>query len=254
MSNLSDLNIDRNKLLELPMWWYKMTALTQLRAEYNHLHGFPVTTVYMCRLVRISVEGNPIAWPVSEMLKQSSLQSLFDYLKFFHRCKKTKSLVLSEAELLEFPIEGLVPELESIDVSNNLLPTLPMRIDQCVHLTSLDLQHNMIGELPSTIASLKHLQILNISSNRLSHMLHAVHLCTSLTELRFEDNCITQLSHDFMRLTNLTRLSMHHNYLSTFPDFIHKFVKLRVLDLHNNHVSLSPLMSGLSIRSASSCG
>lgn len=63
-----------------------------------------------------------------------------------------------------------LPELQTMDLSNNALRFLPESAFQLTQLTRLDLSRNALTELSPRVAELQELQVLDLSHNRLTHL------------------------------------------------------------------------------------
>ena len=101
-----------------------------------------------------------------------------------------------------------------VNLSNNLLRTLPDSIGQLHILGNLDLSNNKICILPDSFGLLQYLYELNLSKNNF---------------LTFPD--------PVSNLKNLEKLNLNRNYLTTFPKAIDQLSELRELYLSNNEFS-----------------
>lgn len=78
-------------------------------------------------------------------------------------------LDLSLSELKEVPVRELVniPKATHLDLSRNLLITLPPSFCTLTHIVRLDLSKNQLTELPANFGNLRSLQQLDLYSNQL---------------------------------------------------------------------------------------
>ncbi|XP_035689850.1 leucine-rich repeat-containing protein 4-like [Branchiostoma floridae] len=180
------------------------------------------------------------------------------------------SLNLNNNRLTKLSFQGM-PLLTDISVSNNLLQSIPERLDVITHARILDISNNPIQSLPggrfASLNSLLKLDISNISviqdGGLAPDALTGLH---SLVELRVENNelnkvpsqalsavkqiQILSLSHnkietldenDFVSVSNVSNLQLANNMLAKVPEkALRPFTNLTQLDLSGNplvHIS-----------------
>ncbi|XP_028397723.1 leucine-rich repeat-containing protein 59-like [Dendronephthya gigantea] len=88
-------------------------------------------------------------------------------------------LDLSMSDLSKVPVRELaaLPKATSLDLSSNILTTLPATFSMLTHLTTLDLSQNTLTELPDEFGQLVNLWRLDLYSNKLTEMpVSCVHL------------------------------------------------------------------------------
>ncbi|XP_018493732.1 E3 ubiquitin-protein ligase LRSAM1 [Galendromus occidentalis] len=86
------------------------------------------------------------------------------------RVFRKTSLLLQHNSLKSLPDLRDLTLLTVLNVSSNLLKTLPDSIGCLVKLEILDLHSNQLTKLPSTMSKLKSLRVLDISNNELSRL------------------------------------------------------------------------------------
>ncbi|KAH7311632.1 hypothetical protein B0I35DRAFT_481582 [Stachybotrys elegans] len=103
--------------------------------------------------------------------------------------------------------------LETLDMHNNLLVTVPLGFRRLAHITSL-----------------------NLSSNRLSNnSLDTIAQMTSLRDLKLAKNLLYgPLSESMANLTSLEILDIHGNNVSAMPSKASSMARLRILNLSEN--------------------
>jgi Leucine-rich repeat (LRR) protein len=150
------------------------------------------------------------------------------------------------------PVEvGALNRLQTLDMSHNILSTLPHELCFMKSLSWIDLSHNNIDCLPEHFGSLRNLRVLKLSNNKLKgvpktfYQLENVHeldlssnylreveigLCeglVSLKEANFESNRIKHLPQQICTMPLLERLNLRHNDLNSLP-----------LDLANSQIQV----------------
>ena len=129
--------------------------------------------------------------------------------------------------------------LTSLDLSNNLLTSLPDSIEQLTNLTSLNLSNNSLTSLPESIEQLTNLTSLSLSSNSLTSLPESIRQLTNLISLDLSNNSLTVLSESIGRLTNLTSLHLGANKLTELPESIGQLTNLTWLGLRNNRLLIT---------------
>jgi Leucine-rich repeat (LRR) protein len=131
-----------------------------------------------------------------------------------------------------------------INISGNLLFSLPAEIGQLKNLKELDLHDNQLSTLPAEIGQLTNLTSLDISNNQLSELPAEIWQLKNLTRLWLSDNQLSELPAEIGQLTNLTELVLPYNELSTLPAEIGQLTELTVLILSDNQLSTLPAEIG----------
>nr|CAD7439036.1 unnamed protein product [Timema bartmani] len=122
------------------------------------------------------------------------------------------------------PRKGCLTSLQSLELRENLLKTLPESLSQLSKLERLDLGDNEIEELPHYVGNLPSLQELWLDHNQLQH-LPPVSSSLSL-------EC---------RLSQLGVLSLRDNKLQYLPPDVGLCKELHVLDVSGNRLQYLPL-------------
>lgn len=143
----------------------------------------------------------------------------------------------------------LTPSLTSLNVSHNSLTSLPPSLFGLIpNLELLDLSGNLLSEtLPVTLPSLKHLRDLYLGMNRFDIIPEPVfYLSTSLALLELPSNELTSIPEKISLLVNLKRLDVSSNQLKAIPDEIGCLTNLTQLKARANKIEhLSPQIGKL---------
>jgi GTPase SAR1 family protein len=135
----------------------------------------------------------------------------------------------------------------AIDLSNNVIDSLPTSIGLFPNLRVLQLSANEITSLPAELCKeLQRLEVLDLSKNRLTSLPSAISDLLSLNSLILGDNDLARLPIELGCLTGLQKLDLSNNRLdekSFSQDFNWKRLSaLHTLDLRENlFESLPPL-------------
>ncbi|XP_030600657.1 leucine-rich repeat and calponin homology domain-containing protein 3 [Archocentrus centrarchus] len=160
----------------------------------------------------------------------------------------TGSLNLSGRKLKEFPRSAANHDLTDTtraDLSRNRLSELPLEVCHFVSLESLNLYQNCLRSLPDGLVNLQALTYLNLSRNQLS-VLPAVVCSLPLKVLIACNNKLVSLPEELGALRHLTELDVSCNEIQTLPAQVGQLEALRDLNIRRNHlVRLPPELAEL---------
>ena len=255
--NLTNLDINNNKISEFPPDILKLKKLTTLNLQNNDLNGIPNTLGLMNNLVRLNIEGNPLKRLVGKM-RNCTTQELKNYLKTritdkdLENTPMTKEdlydindgednlnnqilhniynngLVMKEMNLKNIPVEEMQNciqknSLNKIDFSMNQINdinNLTYVLNRIESISELNLSNNLIETFPLIILFLPNLSILNLSKNKLQKFPFDEFTSTNLSQIKCD----------------LTTLDLSFNYLIKFPDVIGLFQNMSNLNLATNNI------------------
>ncbi|KAI3353623.1 hypothetical protein L3Q82_004877 [Scortum barcoo] len=160
----------------------------------------------------------------------------------------TGSLILSGRKLKEFPRSAANHDLTDTtraDLSRNRLSELPLEVCLFVSLESLNLYQNCLRSLPDSLLNLQALTYLNLSRNQLSGI--PVVICSlPLKVLIACNNKLVSLPEELGQLRHLTELDVSCNEIQTLPSQVGQLEALRDLNIRRNHlVRLPPELADL---------
>lgn len=112
-----------------------------------------------------------------------------------------QNLVLTKNNLTSLPdaLFSSLKQLKIVDLSENILESIPGTIGQCDQMEILRIQDNNLADLPMELAQCTNLQVLNISRNLMNELPVVVPLCTSLEQLYMNDMFMTELPEEIGR-------------------------------------------------------
>ncbi|CAJ1066384.1 DISP complex protein LRCH3 isoform X2 [Xyrichtys novacula] len=160
----------------------------------------------------------------------------------------TGFLNLSGRKLKEFPRSAANHDLTDTtraDLSRNRLSELPLEVCLFVSLESLNLYQNCLRSLPDSLINLQALTHLNLSRNQLS-VLPVVVCSLPLKVLIACNNKLVSLPEELGQLRQLTELDVSCNEIQTLPSQMGQLEALRDLNIRRNHlVRLPPELADL---------
>ncbi|GLI64965.1 hypothetical protein VaNZ11_008372, partial [Volvox africanus] len=142
---------------------------------------------------------------------------------------------------------GKLLKLRALDMSRNVkLIALPDSLCDLTGLTSLDLSHNALQCLPLTMGRLNRLVEMRLDSNNLSYLPPECVGLPSLTALHVSYNRLTALPSELGGASSLTGIFVNHNKLTALPATLGQLrQRLADLHLHNNELTVLPRELGL---------
>ena len=255
--NLTNLDLNNNKIVEFPEDILKLKKLSTLNLQNNDLNSIPNTLGLMNNLIRLNIEGNPLKRLIGKM-RNCTTEELKNYLKsritekdlvntpmtkedlydindnndnlnniILHNIYNN-GLFMKEMNLKNIPIEEMQNciqknSLNKIDFSSNQINDINNLIyvlNRIESISELNLSNNLIDSFPIIILSLPNLSILNISRNKITRFPYDEFTSTNLSQIK----------------CNLTSLDISFNYLKNFPDILGLFQNLSNLNLSNNNI------------------
>jgi len=140
-------------------------------------------------------------------LAQCGLKSIPEKVYAFCKVLQKKVLLLNGNKLknINSPKFAELSGLEVLDLSHNVIESIPKQIVVLENLQKLDLSFNRIKKLPEEIGCLFNLQNLNLKGNRLTYLPPGIKKLRELQILDIRENKdLTQLPVNLCYLTNLT--------------------------------------------------
>lgn len=144
-------------------------------------------------------------------------------------------------------INARVPKLSalvSVDLSCNLLVTIPMSVGLLTGLTELYLNNNKIFWLPSELGSLSNLEVLRLNDNSLGELPSSIGRLSNLKLLHAARNLIEKLPASIGQLKRLEEIGLSRNLLRKLPDEFGGLRSLKKLILDENDLESLPMSVG----------
>ncbi|PSN57280.1 Leucine-rich repeat-containing protein 40 [Blattella germanica] len=144
---------------------------------------------------------------------------------------------LSKNKLKEVPsgLKMITNRVTDLNLSCNLLTSLPLELGLCQNLQYLDIQKNMLEDLPQSFECLTRLRELVIAFNRFSEIPDCVYKIPGLEILIARDNRLTSLNvAGLSQLRRLATLDLANNDISHIPPELGNLTQLKSLELTGN--------------------
>lgn len=124
-----------------------------------------------------------------------------------HQMKECLILKNNEIKDLKCDLEMLA-DLKKLDISFNLLKSIPKGFASFESLIHLNLDHNQLKSLPSVLGSLPNLETLSACSNVITSVAPEIGALRHLHSLLLKNNNITSLPDNFAHCYRLSNLEV----------------------------------------------
>jgi hypothetical protein len=175
--------------------------LTQLNLLKNQIMQLPSTVNLLTNLTRMEVANNSLTDIPAELSKLRGL----------------KHLNLECNRLAELPVALGRLDCETLNLSNNKFTVCPPCVVDMKNLRRLSINYNEIGVLPGGLHKLKKLQSFHASKNRIIILPDSIVDMASLHSLWFDYNQLSALPPNFHKLTKLQELKLEGNPDFVYP-------------------------------------
>ena len=256
---LTHLDLSRSGIHELPSTIGRLTELEELDLSNNSITVLPVELGMCAKLKVLKLDGNPLVSPFKDVCKKPyGYLGIISLLDIFRENLDFSGCQLSSFEgLLERHAEHCL----SLDVSGNVLETLPSKFCEFSRLTKLILESNSFFIFPMEVCALGALEELYFQNNRLEELPSALFTMPSLRMLVLDgnnirglpDRCTSPLEvltiannelrvfpRDFCTIKSLRQLNLRMNQLRTFPQNVGELECLEALDISINELKYLP--------------
>ena len=175
LTNLKELNLLKNKIVQLPSRIGLMIALQKLEVANNLLTSVPASFGALQLLTVVNLECNKIR------VLPENLDHLVSckYLNVNNNC------------LVRLPkCVARMPKLEILSASQNQIAYIPEEVFESESIRRIRLSANLIRHLPDSLGKMKRLKELCLDYNRLSVVPVSIYKLTRLRILRIEGNLL----------------------------------------------------------------
>ena len=247
-NGVKTINLERNSLEHLPLFFTTITSLTSLNVSCNNLTILPNSIGMLTSLTNLNLNNNKITSIPNNLGRLKKLDMLD-----LHNNKITSLPVnignlkeLTVLDLCENYITSLPTSLENLKklkifkLCDNNLITIPECIRKFNKLNELNLKYNEIKKLPDWIGELKSLRILELGNNKNIELTENLVQLSSLTYLDLSLINLTILPDYIGNIISLKKLSLFKNNLTSLPTSIRNLNYLKMIDLDNNNLTSLP--------------
>ncbi|XP_026688431.1 chaoptin-like, partial [Diaphorina citri] len=251
LKNLDWLNLHSNQIAELETanWSPEIqNKLTTLFIGENHIHQIENLNGFRS-ILWLNMDSNLLQTLDSLPKTMETLSVANNYLVNYlelNRMTSLKWIVLSNNYIKEFVIPNR-KHIEKLDLSNNLISTINLNLNNTYYIKDLILSYNQISKLnANTFRNLNvfrlylkfnkiseihdfafnglnsTLEFLDLENNRLTNINQCFRNLKKLKYLYLHNNNIEFIQNNtFEHLVNLKSISLSGNKLTRIPDFIH---------------------------------
>ncbi|PZX13835.1 Leucine-rich repeat (LRR) protein [Breznakibacter xylanolyticus] len=207
----------------------EMLRLTQIVSEFGrgNLSGsIPATIGNLSKLRVLNISNQNLSGTIPASL--NGLLQLYDL-------DLSGNLLTGNVPMIN------LPNLEYLNLSENLLTGFEEGDSHCPVLKRLDLHQNQLaGDLPSYIGNFGDLEFLGLSDNLLSSIPESIGNLILLEKIELNNNRLTALPYGVALCVSLHSLSANHNLITSVPDNLGQSGNLVLLDLAFNNLTTIP--------------
>ena len=217
--NLTNLNLNDNKLRDIPEFIGNFRGLYFLNARNNQIGTIPDSIGNLTKLVRLDLHNNGIT----------------DVPDTLRNCTKLCMIYFSSNFLTDVP-ESLqyLNELVYLNVNNNYIEDIPTFLWDLEHFSSLFIENNRISSIPEGISKLKHLSHFSVAHNNIDELPEELFDSPELMLFYCNSNSLTSISPNIYKLSSsLTDLSIGDNPLECVPAEIGDLLSLKYVFMWN---------------------
>jgi Leucine-rich repeat (LRR) protein len=241
--NLRVLSLRKNKLKDLPGCIAKLPKLEEIFLENNELESLPYCIYHAASLKKLSLNNNRIDTLLPEIGNLRTLEELIISNNSIHALPeelflldKLKVLEVNNNRLTEINMVILLLNLESLNISGNLISQLPAEFGKLGQLKTLNISGNQLKELPQSVENLFNLENLEAAFNQLTALPSMANFQKLLT-LNIGGNAILSLPKDFGKAVHLQIFYAWNNQLESLPASINQLDNLFQINLYNNKLT-----------------
>jgi len=162
LTALIDFSFSDNSVKSIPSQLASLTCLTELSFIDNAITAIPPELGLLKNLKKMHTDNNDIKSPPREILNKGTSEIL-SFLRRVLEARERGNLELAFLDLVSFPLENLgVPNLTTLQLSDNLLEKLSNDIGTLQSLTSLSVQNNRLASFPPSMRNVTSLTFLQV--------------------------------------------------------------------------------------------
>lgn len=247
LKKLKVLGLSTNQIRHIPQDLEALLFLEQLDLSGNQLQNLPEDFPALKQLKLLNLDNNRLHYipkSIGKLLNLEQFSAVNNQLEKLHArlfVPRLKSLNVSNNLLTSLPA-GIQnsPLLEKLFLARNKLKELPKSIHACQNLRQIKLDENRMNGLPERFEGFKNLEKLTASKNKIKQIPEDIDHCTWLRELDLRDNKIQSLPENMTKLQWLSRLYLQGNEINDLPETMNGLMRLEYLNLEYNQLQNLP--------------
>ena len=233
------LYLRNEKLTEIPPEIFEADTFEEIWLGYNQITTVPTEVARLKKLRWLVLIGNPLN-TIADVPRL-----VLDFAIYQRWRKKLQHEHITGLKLAKDDLSYLselvdLPQLTTLDLSDNQLAALPESVTRLQNLTTLDLNRNQLTALPESFGDLQNLTKLTLSFNQLTALPESVTHLQNLTTLGLGYNQLAALPESVTHLQNLTTLDLDYNQLAALPESVTRLQNLTSLNLNSNQLTTLP--------------
>lgn len=231
--DLSDCGIE-----EIPNEIGRLQRLYSLDLSQNKIKTVPFAVGQLYNLVTFNLDGNPLVRPFSQVRRQPygdlAIVAFLD--------SQAIDLDLTGCALQDLPCSMTrhAKELQTLNLSDNILHSLPDSFATFQALTSLVLDNNRFTEFPEEVCLLRNLEVLSVSKTEISEISPNIVDLDKLKKLALDSNDLQEIPKCLVLMKTLEVLQLSNNRIQSLPLSIGNLSNLHVLDVSMNDLESVP--------------
>ncbi len=242
LTNLVTLNIStsitgqtRNQIEKFPLSFSKLVNIEVLNMSGTYMMSLPVGIDRMIKLKKLYIDWCGLV-SLNEIKNCKQLEELYASHNYFDRIPDWIGGLASIRVLI----------LDGNYFPNKAIPHIlqcPASIGLLSNLESFSLNDQLIDKLPDEIGNLKKLKTLNLRNNKLEALPPSLSQCTALETLNLKANLLKSIP-DLNGLSSLKELNLSFNpdlNIDTYAGKFSKLAALQKIDLSYNNISKNTL-------------
>jgi Leucine-rich repeat (LRR) protein len=229
----------------LPVDMLECTSLTELLLYGNDIQRLPPRLALLTELTSFKIDEPTLRFPPQEVSRVSH-EKIFEFLRLFQESVRSLKLNIPRFQLLSAPAECFDTwNLRCLDLSWNVISTIPDAISKLSRLHSLNVSHNKIAFFADSLGSVTTLTSLLCNDNSLVQMPNQLFEgLLILNQLHMQNNCLAKLPSSISCLMSLTEFRLENNNLKSLPHGLTCLVNLQELNLQDNLLTVVPVDLG----------
>ncbi|KAJ6637501.1 Leucine-rich repeat-containing protein 40 [Pseudolycoriella hygida] len=255
LQSIMRLDLSNNSIDSLPSSLSTLTHLVSLQLDGNPIRSIRRDIIQggTVRILKLLRDRFSLEEHVDEAKGSTIIGSENKAFPDRFQMRKARSLTISGKNLKDIPdsvfMTAQEESVDKIDFSKNKLTAFPDGISYLeASLSEMDLSSNIIASVPTFMSQFTRISYLNLSCNAISDLPKEFGLLNTLRELNVSNNKLTKIPECVYELLSLEILLARDNKIEKIDvgaTGLAALPKLATLDLANNNIEHVPPELGL---------